>query len=208
MYKVDSNGDIEIIIHVYKKFKGNYYLAGSYPMNITTTEDLKGITRDIMHINAYTSYDDGLSPSENKTTFKGITSYAIRSNTGLNQEEKLKKENPLVYGLSLFMLKNPLGTGYIVEAMTGKDAMTGEVLGKSGVAGKLIESAISMVSLGRANSAAKLFTGWLADVGVEEGLAKGLLNDDNIENGNLYGKLTNFIYATYKMKNIDIKEKF
>ncbi len=78
----------------------------------------------------------------------------------------------------------------------------------SAKASKLIESAISMVTLGRGNSVSKIFTGWLADLGVEEVTAKWLLNDDNMENGNLYGKITNFIYATYKMKDVDIKEKF
>ncbi len=123
IFKVDSNGDIEKVVHLYKKIKGKYYEAGTYRMNIKTDEDIKGITRDVMHINAYTSYDQGLEPSENKTTFKGITSYKIRKGTGLNNEEQLQEDNYGVYMLSKFMQKNPLGTGAFIEAMTGEDIL-------------------------------------------------------------------------------------
>jgi hypothetical protein len=207
IYKVDSNGDIEIIIHLYKKFKGKYYEAGTYRMSIKTDEDIKGVTRDIMHINAYTSYDEGISPKKNKTTFKGITSYGIRKNTGLNQEEKLKKDNLGVYVLAKFMQKNPLGTGAFTEAMMGKDILTGENLNNFGITTKIIEGVVSLITLGRAKTGSEVFSNWLVDAGSEE-VIKNIFNNDNMENGDMMNKITIFVYQTYKLKEIDRKKVF
>ncbi|UUC47350.1 RHS repeat domain-containing protein [Flavobacterium cerinum] len=207
IYKVDSNGDIEIIIHFYKKFKGKYYEAGTYKMDIKTDEDIKGITRDVMHINAYTSYDEGLSPDSNKTTFRGVTRYAIRKDTGLNKEERLKEDSFGIYLLSKFMQKNPLGTGAMTEAMIGKDILTGEDLDNFGKTTKIIEGVVSLVTLGRAKSKSEVFSGWLIDFAFEE-VVKNIFNNDNIKDGDMMNKIAIFVYQTYKLKEIDKKKVF
>ncbi|MVO10756.1 hypothetical protein GOQ30_16415 [Flavobacterium sp. TP390] len=207
IFKVDNKGDIEIIFHFYKKFKGKYYEAGTYKMEIKTDEDIKGITRDVMHINAYVSYDDGLSPEENKTTFKGITSYSIRKGTGLNKEEKFEKDNPGAYWLAKFMQKNPLGTGALVEAMTGEDMMTKEKLDNFGKGIKIAEGVLSLVSMGRAQTGSEIFKGWLIDNAFEETVIR-IFNNDNMENGDMMNKITIFVFQTYKMKDIDRKKTF
>ncbi|AEW86787.1 hypothetical protein BZL53_14505 [Flavobacterium columnare] len=207
IYKVDSNGDIEIVIHFYKKFKGKYYEAGTYKMDIKTDEDIKGVTRDIMHINAYASYDDGISREKNKSTFRGITHYSIRRGTGLNQEEKLEKDNPGVYWLGKFMQKNPLGTGAFVEAMTGEDMMTKEKLDGFGKGVKITEGVLSLISAGRAQTGSEIFKGWLIDNAFEETVRR-IFNNDNMENGDMMNKITMFVFQTYKMKEIDRKKTF
>jgi RHS repeat-associated protein len=200
LYKLDENGDLEIIVHFYKKFKGKYYAAGTYKMYIKTDEDIKGITRDVMHINAYSSYDGGTS--KNKSTFKGITSYAIQKDTGLNQEEQLKKDNPGVYVLGKFMQKNPLGTGSFIEAMNGKDMFTGEELDKFGNSTRIVDGLFSLITLGRAQTGGEIFKGWLTDIVFEES-TKYIFSEMNVKEGDLYNKIAMYVYQTYKLKDIE-----
>ena len=207
LYKMDREGDIEIEIHFYKKFKGKYYLSQTYKMEIKTDEDIKGITRDVMHINAYTRYDDGLSPEQNKNIFKGVAFYTTKEGTGLNKEEQLKRDNLGVYLLAKFMQKNPLGTGALFEAMEGKDILTGENLDDFGRTTKTIEGVASLVTLGRASSGSEIFSGWLIDNAFEE-TVKHLFNNDNMTDGDMINKITMFVYQTYKLKDVDRKKVF
>lgn len=57
------------------------------------------------------------------------------------------------------MQKNPLGSEALTESLTGEDILTGENLDNLNRATKLIEAAISFMTLGRANDVSKLFTG-------------------------------------------------
>jgi hypothetical protein len=207
IYKIDENGEIEIIIHVYKKHKGKYYKSATYKMDIKTDEDIKGITRNTMHINAFADFQQ-VSGSSSYDIFKGIKKYKIREKTGLNEGEQLKEDNPLVYYLGQFMLNNPLGTGKVVQAMNGKDVMSGENLDTTGKAIKYTEALLSVISLGRASSTSEFMKDWAKDFVVEEGLKKLFSSETFEDNSELMQKATMFAYQTYKLTKLERADLF
>lgn len=172
---IDANGDIEVIIHI--KCYNQDGTISNYEYNvgeITTSEDIKGISRSALHVDVTTGFVRNSSGGFDYVMY----GYSLRENTGETDAENMKRNNAFNYYAwyvsGKFMLNNPLGTGQIMMATQDRDPMTGEKRSTTDRVVSLFQGLVDMASLGMAskaggNTATKFIIESFVDMTIEEG---------------------------------------
>jgi RHS repeat-associated protein len=188
---IDKGGLLEVIVHyLHKSPNGDVSEQYTYKYNITTAEDIKGISRSTLHVNVNTA-DVPVTVGTSTTFEYKVISWSIVPGTGLTDMVVMKRNSPMeyyaMYWAGKFIINNPLGTGQLAMGTQSRDPFTGEYKTTNSRAINIFQGLADMASLGLASrsgaSGILSHSLWaLADLGVEESLSKlseafGLDND-------------------------------